>query len=436
MDINKIKRRLLIKYPLFGSVMAKSSFVIEPSVGTAATDGSKIYYSPKFMESLTEDEQVFVLAHEVCHIALNHIFRSEGKDNKLWNIATDSVINAYLKQDGLSAVEGAVDIPDAINFDSETMYQKLLEEKENEQNSLNSKENNNTQSKHDSSNSMQDNLENEDENYDIGHDTHSMWGKAIEDKHQKEQSESNEISEQENSNEKTELSEKEVFKQNKVERDKQLEELRESLANKSILHGSDTNGETRRITNIGASKPLIDWRILLREAINYDVDWTYQNAEIEYGVLKPRLEEIPISETEILLDTSGSIDENLLRNFLRECKNIMQTSKVKVGCFDTKFYGFNEIRKIADIDNLEFKGGGGTNFEVAVNAFTRRVENKIIFTDGYASMPNTPVDAIWIVFGDKEIKPKGGRVIHISERELARLSSFINTEKEIKGRRR
>ena len=129
-------------------------------------------------------------------------------------------------------------------------------------------------------------------------------------------------------------------------------------------------------------------------------------------------------ETEIVLDTSGSINEVLLKNFLRECKNILQHSKVKVGCFDTKFYGFHEIRTEEDIEKMRFQGGCGTDFNAAVGAFSRRVENKIVFTDGKASMPEMPIDAIWIVFGDKKINPKGGRVIYITQEQLEKLYSF------------
>lgn len=163
---------------------------------------------------------------------------------------------------------------------------------------------------------------------------------------------------------------------------------------------------------------------MLKEAIKYDVDWSYQNAGIEHGVVTTYLEEMSKPETEIVLDSSGSIDEILLRNFLRECKNILRASKVKVGCFDTKFYGFIEIRNISDIDNLSFYGGGGTDFEVDVKSFTRRVENKIIFTDGEALMSTTPMDAIWIVFGRMEIKPPGGKVIYLDGEQLERLYNY------------
>ena len=509
MNIESIKRKLLVKYPFFGSVVANSNFIAEPAVGTAGTDGKTIYYNPNFIESITDEEQTFIFAHEICHIAFDHIFRSEGKDKDLWNIATDSVVNAFLKQDGLPIVEGGIDIPEAINYDAEEMYKKLLEEKkqqqqpneqgngQNQKGSQQQSGNNEQQSQSQQSSSSGESSQEQDKQsqeqscggsvedsqkdekqQDVGHDTHSMWDKAIEKRHQEEQSQSNtgksydkdedkqslldklskmfdkkkeqqsqlqQLDENQNKEQEkkkneeikklTELGEKETFKQNKIARKKQLEELRKALASRSHGHGNTTNSERRNITDIGTSEPLIDWRRLLKEAVKYDIDWSYQNAGIEDGVVTAYLEEIPSPETEIVLDTSGSINETLLRNFLRECKNILQTSKVKVGCFDTKFYGFTEIKDVSDIDNLEFYGGGGTNFDAAVNAFTRRVENKIIFTDGDADMPSTPIDAIWIVFGGIKINPVGGKVIHIDDEQLDRLYSY-EMNKESKGKTR
>ena len=110
----------------------------------------------------------------------------------------------------------------------------------------------------------------------------------------------------------------------------------------------------------------------------------------------------------------------------------MNFSRLKVGCFDVKFYGFQEIRYIDDIDNLTFKGGGGTNFDVAVNAFSNRVENKIIFTDGCADMPGKYLDAIWLVYGNEKINPKGGKVIYISEQDLINLKTKYSTNLTLK----
>ena len=160
------------------------------------------------------------------------------------------------------------------------------------------------------------------------------------------------------------------------------------------------------INDVGVSKQLIDWRKVLKSAICKNYDWSYKNASIENGIITPHLEEIFESNTEILLDTSGSIDDDILKSFLRECKHIFNTSKIKVGCFDTKFYGFQDIKNVNDIDKLNFVGGGGTDFSVAIESFSSRVDNKIIFTDGRSFMPNQYCNCIWVVFGDKKIDAK------------------------------
>lgn len=407
-DIEVLKRKMLVKYPFFGSVVTNVDYKESKDIIAAATDGKIIYYNPNFLNELNISEQIFIFAHEVCHIAFNHILRSENKDNDLWNIATDAVINQFLKRDGLTMVQGGVDIKEAINYDVETLYEKLLQNKQS--------------------------LESDKSKQDVGHDSHELWEQAVKkykEENVKEMKDKTELEKKQEELEKT--GEKDAFKKNLEEKKKQLEGLKEEILKQSLQAGTLANGDVRSISDIGTSKPIIDWRYALREAIKYDVDWSYKNAIIEDGIIKANLEEQPIPEAEIVLDTSDSINNKLLRGFLRECKNILKQSRLKVGCFDTKFYGFHEIKTLSDIDNMILEGGGGTNFEVAVNAFTRRVENKIIFTDGYASMPNTSIDVIWIVFGNKKINPKSGKVIYIDNDTLNKMCSY---EVKIKKRTR
>ncbi len=411
-NIDSIKRKLLIKYPIFGSVIANLDFQECKDIETAGTDGKELLYNPEFFKKLSEEKQIFLFAHEVCHVAFKHILRSEGKDKKIWNIATDSVINALLKQDGLSIIEGGVDIPEAINYDAEEMYNKLLEEKKK-------------QGQQDEQNNQ-----NQEERNDVGHDTHSLWDKAIEEK-KKEQSQTEN---KEEKSKRTGEGERETFKQNKKERRKQLQELSKELANKSSHRaGDEIQREGKRLSDIGIAIPLIDWRKLLRQAIKYDEEYTRKNSRMRNGYFRHKLEQVTMPETEILLDISGSVSEVLLKNFLRECKNILNNSKVKVGCFNTEFHGFTELRKTEDIDNMTFPIGGGTNFDAAVGAFSRNVSNKIIFTDGKANMPRETVrNVIWVVFGDEKINPKGGKVINITGEQLSRLEqSFIQDNGEI-----
>lgn len=444
-DIEALKRKMLVKYPFFGSVVAGVKYKEERSVGTAGTDGKTIYYNPDFLEKLSTDEQTFIFAHEVCHIAFNHILRSEGKNPQIWNTATDAVINQFLKRDGLKMVEGGVDIADAVNYDAEQLYNKMMQEQQqNQSGSGNGQQGQNQEQQQNQRGSENNQQDQNQEQQDVGHDTHSLWEDAVK-KHKEERAKTSEKKEslldrllnrkkEEQPKEKTEIEkkqeeleemgEKDAFKKNRDEKKQQLEELKQAIAKQASTPGTSTNRDIRTVSDIGTAKPLIDWRYILREAITYDVDWSYKNATLEDGVLTANLEEIPTPETEIVLDTSGSINEILLKNFLRECKNILQQSRVKVGCFDTEFYGFHDIRTEEDIESMKFEGGGGTDFDVAVNAFSRRVENKIIFTDGEASMPDMPIDAIWIVFGNEKINPKGGRVINITGEQLDRLYSY------------
>ena len=523
-DIAALKRKMLVKYPFFGSVVASVGYEENKDIPTAATDGETIYYNSEYLEGLSVEEQTFVFAHEVCHIAFNHILRSEGKDPELWNIATDGVINQFLKRDGLKMAPGGVDMAEAINYDAEQLYEKLLQEKQqrqqqqqNGQGNSQSKQGNHQQSQQQSSGSSQgengqqqsqsqqqtgdsQNQEDQKQNsgagqsgdeqqqsqqqnssnsgnsqeqdkqsqeqsgggsgknsqeedkskQDVGHDTHSMWEQAVK-KHKEQQEKSDkkeslldkilgkdkkEKSELEKKQEELEgMGEKDAFKKNLEDKKKQLEELKEAISKQASQAGTSTNRDVRTVNDIGTAKPIVDWRYVLREAIKYDVDWSYKNATLEDGVVSANLEEQPMPETEIVLDTSGSINEVLLKNFLRECKNILQHTKLKVGCFDTEFYGFHEIRTEEDIENMRFEGGGGTDFDVAVGAFSRRVENKIIFTDGKASMPDMSIDAIWIVFGGEKVNPKGGKVIHIDNEQIERLYNYQITN-ETKGRTR
>ena len=363
------------------------------SCKTTATDGRNFYFNPEFIQNLSQDEQTFAFAHSIFHVAFAHIFKGENKKKELWDVATDAVINAMLRQDGLESIEGSIDIPYAVDYDSEEMYQKLLEE---------------------------------DDFYNYGHnipDNHLLWERAIEErqKHQECTCKSGMCKQNGILNN---AGEKGYVEQNRLMRKEQFENLKIKLVQQSRSLDCITNSVVRKLEDIDRRSALIDWRRLLREAVNSNVDWSYRNATIEDGVVIPHLEETEHPETEILLDTSGSVSELLLKNFLRECMYIIENSKVKVGCFDTRFYGFNEIRSIKEIDSMKILGRGGTNFNVAVNAFSHRAENKIIFTDGYASMPKKTMNAIWVIYGDRQINPKGGKVINITDRQLNKLLNY------------
>ena len=125
MDISRLISRLKYKLPLFRPVIAGLSFIEDNSCQTACTNGSEVIYSGSFFKELNEEERLFILAHELSHVALNHLKRRKDKDAYLWNIATDAVINAFLVRDGLIAPEGLVFIDGALNYSADLLYLKL-----------------------------------------------------------------------------------------------------------------------------------------------------------------------------------------------------------------------------------------------------------------------------------------------------------------------
>ena len=386
-DITALKRKVIALYPFFGSIAADVEYQETEDIKSIKSDGRNIFYNPKYMSCLSAADQIFVLAHELCHIAFEHTARGKGKDPMIWETATDAVINQMLKRDGLDIIAGGIDYPEAIDYDAEQYYEILLKEKldmellfgklEGQENPAGGGGNGEQPPESDDS---EDDSEDEDNN--------------------------------DESDQELLLEEKDSDNEDSEDDEHALVEEKESKA------GNAVNRDTRIVEEIGNCQPVIDWRLILLDTINYGVDWSYTNAVLENGIVRPVLEEMPVPETEIVLDTSWSVDEELLRNFLRECKNILTFSKLKAGCFDTVFYGFHDIRTVQDIENMPFQGGGGTDFNVAAEAFTLRVDNRIIFTDGQAPMPDKFLKAIWVVYGDETIEPAGGTVIHIKPEQL------------------
>ena len=181
--------------------------------------------------------------------------------------------------------------------------------------------------------------------------------------------------------------------------------------------GSLQGAQDREIEDAGLAHAVAGLSDLLEQSMQYDFDW-FPADRIRDGMLVEQFRPYPVPHAEILLDTSASIDKDLLLVFVRAVRGLLRDDAViKVGFFDTEFYGFHEIHSEKDISELEIKGAGGTNFETAVNAFTGDAETKIVFTDGYADMPETRCDAIWLVYSDMPVDPPGGKVIYVKRPE-------------------
>lgn len=87
--ISGLTTQLIVEHPFFGMFLSSTNIFKETSIKTAATDGLHIYYNPKFIEQLTDEEAKGVLLHEVLHMIYSHCLKKRRgiRQQQKWNIA-------------------------------------------------------------------------------------------------------------------------------------------------------------------------------------------------------------------------------------------------------------------------------------------------------------------------------------------------------------
>lgn len=131
MTVNKMQKaraKMLIKHPFFATLMMSTPSVETRDVPTAATDMAKLYYNPDFIESLDEEIVLFVLAHEVMHIALEHGLRLHTRNPMLWNVACDFAINLVLRECGFTIWDKCLISDEFKGMSADQIYDKLQKE--------------------------------------------------------------------------------------------------------------------------------------------------------------------------------------------------------------------------------------------------------------------------------------------------------------------
>lgn len=111
--ISKAKAKLIMEHPFIGTIAVSMAMKVSDRtesgypVNTAATDGRSVWFNPKFIEPLTDNQLKFLVAHECLHPMLEHNFRRQARHPMKWNKAADYVINQLLKDDGIGEfIEG------------------------------------------------------------------------------------------------------------------------------------------------------------------------------------------------------------------------------------------------------------------------------------------------------------------------------------------
>lgn len=95
---SKARSTMIVTQPFFGSLALHLDpvEVTDGSLTTMAVDGVHLFYCPKFVLSIKEDELQGVVTHETLHCAYKHMTRRGNRDPRRWNIAADFIINGDL----------------------------------------------------------------------------------------------------------------------------------------------------------------------------------------------------------------------------------------------------------------------------------------------------------------------------------------------------
>jgi len=97
--LKKAMHLVRINIPYLSELLDHVDLVSSRHIETAGiTATGKLVYNPDWISSLSLDDIMFIIAHEIMHLALRSHDRSEREDSLLFNIAHDFIINYQLKE--------------------------------------------------------------------------------------------------------------------------------------------------------------------------------------------------------------------------------------------------------------------------------------------------------------------------------------------------
>jgi predicted metal-dependent peptidase len=373
---------LLLKHPFFGN-MATRLQLIDASdwCSTLATDGRHFYYNVGFVDKLTPREAEFGFAHEVLHNVFDHMGRRNEREPQLSNIAADYAVNQILKDEKIG------DVPSKIKIFQDNKYRgKSYEE-------------------------IYDDLKDKVQYIDL-----SELGELL-DEHLDGEGEGEGDGEGDKDG-------KGRPKLSKEELKKIRDEIKEAMVSAASAAGAGRvpAGVARLIKEF--TEPKMDWRELLHQQIQSIIKSNFSfsrpnRKSMHSGAILPGMMNEETIDVCASIDMSGSISDDMARDFLSEIKGIMdeyKDFKLKLWCFDTGIYNYAEFTGDNADEILEYKpkGGGGTDFDANWEYMKEeQIEPKkfIMFTDGYPCGSwgdEQYCDTLFIIHGNETIIPPFG----------------------------
>jgi len=372
--LRKARTKMLLRLPFFGKLATHLKLVEAEWLPTIGTDSTRIYYNPDFINALAKDEIVFVLAHNVMHCIYNHHGRRAGRDKKTWDSACDYVTNNELIDLRVGKMPNLIKILHDKKYGdmtAEEVYNDLMKNQPPQQPGQG-------QSSGDGDGQGEGSAPG-------SFDEHFEPNKG--DKN------SNEQGSEEQDGAK---SDGQVIMTD-PEFNQAQDQFKQAVlaAAKSAKDAGEVPAGIRRMIK-ELTNPKMDWRELLaaqiKSCVPSDFTWARGNRKTRsMGIYMPDMERQDRVEVCVAIDTSGSISESMLRDFLGEIMGIMEQFtdfEIQIWTFDTKVYNRQVFgpENIDELTEYDIQGGGGTDFDVNWQ-FMKQEEIEpnrfILMTDGY-----------------------------------------------------
>ncbi|MBQ7607262.1 MAG: hypothetical protein IJU76_04770 [Desulfovibrionaceae bacterium] len=425
----RARTALVLEHPFFGSMALRLTLSCDPSCRDLWTNGKTLGFNPAFVAVTPKKALEAAIAHEILHLALGHHIRRKGRDPSLWNTACDYAVNLLLREAGFTLPKNSICDDRYLDLSADRIFTLLpsLDEQSPHGGAHNAK-----QTKETSMPAM---------------GGQSLGGAKQESNSQEKHAQADGKRQEQNKDEVAGHSasegsegqgEKGAYFQGEV-RDhpdlqgglekqgekKALEDahIALSMALQRAFHEGDMPGRFQRLLKERIA-PRMDWQELLQrfleQCVLNDSTWTQPNRRyIHQGLYLPSRSEPAIPSLCLAIDTSGSIDDDLLELFCAELSNILAIyeTKLTILMHDSTIQDVVTVTRANLPLHIEPKGGGGTDFRPVCEWIEREGLHPICllwFTDlecsRYPAEPAYPV--LWITTA-KSGKPPFGDVLEL-----------------------
>ncbi len=130
MDIGSILSKVAIKLPYLEKIVYQINFeYIQEADEVAFLKGKTIFYTNRLFLNFSDEEQAFIVAHEIMHFLFHEksVLKDLSKfDEDLVNFVEDAQINQILIKLNFIAPKDIVLLEDALNYEFDDLYNKLL----------------------------------------------------------------------------------------------------------------------------------------------------------------------------------------------------------------------------------------------------------------------------------------------------------------------